>query len=111
MKKKIKKTIEDWDALIDKYEEVRLTNNDRKILECQKELVDYLKKNRKILKLTEKFVNKAERKMRSYEQSVISTKIVEAEAAEAHRISEKSKEKYFEALLNFPPIGKERTKH
>lgn len=109
--KKLMKIQEEFSHLFLKYEEALESENDREIIKYTREIFAFISKHRKTLEISDETINEFDEIISNYEKSTTEAEIAEAKAAESNRKFEISKERYFKALLELPPIGKKRINH
>jgi hypothetical protein len=107
-----KKRIRDgFFELCDKCQAAHEGTDFKEKIRTKREFYEYTKKHRRILRIPEEQVNQLEASIIALEKSDAKVDRAEAELKRAKRAAEKSRQAYYDALLEEPPTGKKRLNH
>jgi hypothetical protein len=80
-------------------------------IRTKREFYEYTSKHRKVLRVSEEMVNGLKASLIALEKSDAEVDRAEARLAKAKREAEKSRQEYYQVLLEEPPTGKKRIEH
>lgn len=108
MRKKIR---DGFFELVDRCQAAHEGTDFKEKIKTKKEFYEYTKKHRRVLRVSDEMVKDLEDSLNALLESNAKVVRIEAELAKAKRAAEKSRQAYYDALLEEPPTGKKRISH
>lgn len=109
--KKLKKILDDYNALCDLHEEALKRGDSEESLKCGKKVLAYIIEHQKELKVSDDQLEEMKKKAVEVEKAHAECKRLEAELRLNRLAARKAEAEYYDAWLEMPPQGKARTEH
>ena len=106
-----RKIRDDFFELFDRCQAAHEGTDFKEKIKTKREFYEYTRKHRRVLGVSEEQVNGLKASLIALEKSDAEVDRAEANLARAKRDAEKSRQAYYDALLEEPPTGKKRINH